>query len=1652
MKTKVGKWIYRAFAFLILALLGACSPLDPPSSTRDRLSFQAQSGPKDSGLPPEFSHDFNYFQRGSYLSRGNFSLNFSFEDSFSLKGREVDAFVRGEMASIVNCLVSSFSFSSTQTLLITAALPRSHFDFAQKTQEYYYEFQPARGEYNREFCETTLLEQRLKEVYGDSQLAFSLEEICPGCPLGEGWLSRSESLFGQGGESLQEQINLKSLNLFIEDDQASQETGNVSCESNSQCRAQGLDCCSSGQCIRHGQPKGGIDLEGQEYLQALEDREKNPQSIYEYPQFFHLCTQDFPRDPPGPELGEDAYTDSHERLRELRQLYECTTPREGEMALCTVKYDGVTKLNKIQFETGRDDRNFNSTYMGTHSLPLHSLHRVVYGGKPLFEEGQIKEGKMSIGPNGNGSGNDNLSDPQVINLLKINSAISSEKNDDRLFITYKIDGSCEKIHRGLAKCYKIYIQGQNEGKVTDHFPVNNEFMLPSYADLSRRIHVEVNETRRLQGTHWSLTQSTPPRIEFRQGGGDVFNTQRVRIDFYVNLEKNPNVILNKQVALEKIKKFCECVDTQCRLKPQTNSEGQIINYVCSYPPPNVPEPPLFQTIFLDSKTVPHRYYDEEGVYQKEINSGTPPQEGKAFKYEKGDLLRPNNLKDYVGFNEIYGSFDPLETSARGAREVSLKKGKSYDIYVNKGVFSSCFFCGTDYYSQLIKIFPESFQARGGGYRPDQGTSEPFQSSTYRKDDLLFGRACWLPATMIPWTHRGEFDGQRQRLNRLAAQHFLFANGYQRDWYGFDYGSVIGSWDGVNWFAIGNQKRIKAKGFKLFLAVNAYFGDLTQSSALSMTIQETVQTPSSFSENREQVNEGIECRQFHQCQTDRDCITQLGWEYSCESIASLSSSWPSFDSHGLELPNVERIINLRSEFGESTGGVKRCLYRGRGALCEPNYDLGDENRSYSGSSKRALHHCSYNHYCQSFIDGSAAHLFNTKISRYGKSIKQKNQLAQEGDELYDTFGLHVPIVGRPFEWQGTDPVPDFIRSLFFKNKVKALCLPGRNPSTNTFLENHGAKPEPSFLGDKVNGIGMTTRGYGSDEYLSSCSILDKDGHYLYKNRPANTSLNQSEIQSLAAQQAVGTNALSLFEAPAMTGSEIIKNFESESIEEVFLQENRCLRAPGSPCFSSMDCASNSYIAGKLASLDDKDSTLFNILNPYEIRFWKEELVCAQAARPEEEDFDLKKNRCCRETEKSLSIGHATVSLGGNFDVHTGAIPGLMGVPLNNRRRYHRISTVWDLMNNHPNSYPILQGAPVDSCPLPGSTCQRGSLLQNQFNTFSAIGDRTCCSGHWVREFNREENGGGHHWEPAKLQSIPKDSLRCLNWTPCNAGEGTCGGTPENGYFSCEHTQDPDDPLCLMRATPLVQAVTYFDFLATLELAGVPGVKIKSKDWEELHCRVDPKDQSLRGSALLPGLVADVDSEPGEYEDDQDSTKRYFSATDSENFNLDNMKMVFEPDEVSCCLPAGQKVAKGTDPKRCCTGFINAQNQRCQLPDYTNVSLYMNRYISSAAKDEPSALFDPDTGYLKSTSDVIRLACTQRVCASGTLSLGVALSPLKYPGHENSDKRVQRFVDGNDEVNDFSGMASLYDEGLRWNTHVYCVPRQLQLDHIVDCLAF
>ena len=1624
-------------ALILTAIISACSE---ENADKRQMGGVGQTDKPVLVFPP-FKDDLNVLQNGHNQSSSIFSLSATSQEGILFWGKQIDKYIRSSARGEIHCLTTYFPSPAQKKYLLLAARPLSNGDTAQP-QKYYYQLNPHDGNSNKHFCNTLDLSNRLKVQPED--MAFSLEEVCPNCTAAS-LTSQSLNLTNVYGQEVQS-VKTDYINIQIQFKNFSEPTS-PSCTSSSACRSKGFDCCSAYRCIRDGQIRQGIDRQSSEFLQAEKDILQNPGKISDYPQFYHFCTQQI-ASPDGsiisPLPGQSADTATN-RLTQLQELYQCTTPIEGEKGLCTLTLKNVNKNGT--YTLPGDDRDFSFTYTNSKTpLVKRTIDRIIYSGETLYDN------RTTIIPDSFqfGQSNDSLIDGQSITL-------SHDLSTDTLSILkirYQIDASCENIGYNLGRCYKIYIQGQNKARIDDHYPASNEFQLPFYADTDKNIQVEIDDIPKLSGTHWRLETSPVPKIAFIPNNSTLFvkDNQKVKIIFFVDLNQYP-VMASKQKALDTIKSACQCPDTRCRLVEQKKN-GTIIDYTCQYPPQPTPPPPLQQSISLSTKTVPHRYFDFQGNYIKKIEPQTARQEGTPFQYQNNDLLKPNNINQHIGFNEIYGTLGSSIDNAFPSREIAVKKGKNYNIYVDSGHFSTCLKCGHDYYSHIKRLFPQNFLHKGGGYYPDYVTTDRFSTTTpYRSDDLLFGRACWIPATMIPWSHSPLQDTQRQRLRRLSAQHFLFANGYQRDWYGFDYGAVIGSFDGVAWFAVGNQRRVHAKSNKLFLAVNAYFGDLTRPNNFRVTISESLSIHGSdISVENSFQSDGAECRKYHLCENDKDCISQLGWEYSCETITEMTSPWPQFDANALEIPDNGREQNLLRLLDAQGGGGKRCVYRGRGAPCHPDYRVPGRDLSFSGTTLLGMHACSYNTYCQNFFDSTRVKKFNTRISRYAHPPDTLNNSSKVNLSNLNTFGLDAKLIGRPERWTGREDVPGDIFSTLNQNNIHALCLPGRNPTNPSMsIEDHNqTEPDINSIGDKVLNIGVTPTGsVGLDHYLSGCSIYDESGNYYQEDaNHLSETLDNSDFARLAGSQAIPTNALALLDG--LIEEELITNFEQIQIDTPFLQRNRCLRAPGSACFSDLDCAPSQFISRKTQIIDPEDNSLWATLNPYEIRYWQEDLICSQSTSPDSEEYNLKNNRCCRQTGKILTIGtlvdqsHHTVvdSTSPIFDNQNipslGAATG--GIDLDDPMRYTRNATIFDLRTNP--SYPPLQSAREDACGEPAGCFTTGDFdWDNQFNSFATTAERTCCSGHWIRHFH-PENGGGYSWQASKTQPILKESFTCLNWQQCNTTAESCSATSHTP-FTCEHTEQPDDPLCLARSTSLLEAKPVFQFLGTLELLGIPQIKVKNEQWPEVNCRVAPNDQELDGSTIpLPDMI-----NPAAIEEYQNaSSQRFLAADDPDNFN-DNFKQIFSPDKISCCIPAGTRVEEGTNPDRCCTGFINLKNQRCQLRDFTNISVYFNRYVSSHAKNINSALFDPSTGYINSPVYVETLACETNVCASGTIARGIALSELYIPGHENSPNKIRRWLDTN--APEAQGLDQLYNSGQRWNEHVYCVPSNSNVPSVVQC---
>ncbi len=1635
--------------------------IESPKSKRNTLKSSSTADSGSTTKVPEFTSGNNFIQNGASVYLSSVPLDLNFADYIQLRGKDVDSYIRSTGTSNIACLTSRYTQTGVDKVILIAAIPRSVYNFTTQSLEYYYNISPSDLASNQGFCQKTGLINKLYSLYPTLTPKYQLSEICPtGTCSSSSYAGQSLELYSSTGTAIT-QIATKHLLFTVSNNTTGNSSSGQTCTDSTQCTAQGYDCCSSGQCVKDLAQKPGVNTSSAEYLQALQDIINNPSNIYLYPQYYFICSQPV-NTPTSPTTPTDPVSDANKRIQELADLYNCTTKLEGEYGVCTKTYPSAT-IGAF-YSAGKDDKSFAETFthLNVDKQTLVSIEKISYGEVVIYDYATKTEAQLlpniyeDTAVRIEGNHNDDLSTGASIQVkVKPAAAVSNE-----LVIKYKIDASCTAVNSLLAKCEKYYIQGQDNsgdtieanrrGRVTDHYPDSNSFKLPYYASTSRAVTVEVDGIKQIENLDWELSVGATSSVQFLPLTTlKVFKGQKVRLTYFVDLSVY-NVMESKLSALNAIKTKCSCSGTTCSLNPVKNTAGTIVDYACVFPDPEPVEPPASQKIYLSSKTVPVRFFDTNGTSQATVNASTLKQEGLAFKYRNDNLLNPSNMPDitnsadtsdtYTGFNEIYGSLSYTNDSAKPAQEVNVKNGKVYDIYVDRGSYSNCLQCGNDYYSQLNKLFP--LTQFGGGVVPLLGQTNRSMSNGVRSDDMKFGRACLVPATMIPWTHATESSEQAQRQNRMRAQHFMFANGYQYDWYGFDYGAVIGSFDGVKWFAIGSNRRITATSNKMFIAVNGLMGDLTLESTYEVTINDGDLNPlASNMVKTDYESDAAQCQQFHQCSTDNDCATTLGWEYSCAAVSEITTSWPKFDANAKEIPETAADNNrLTSILGASVSGNngKRCVYRGRGALCTQVYNNVNVNSTFNQSTSSQMHACSSNNYCQSIsVAGVPAPKFNNRIARYGKV---------RTDSTADSFGLGALVPGRPYSFNGVETVRAETLKNLNVNKALAMCVPGRDIDQGSFLEQHRVAPTGSeFTGDKVLGIGMSYRKAtpsAASNYLNACSIMDSSKNF-YQNSTAYPSAlftNTSVYPSLkydAGSQAMSSNALAIFDSIFSSKGisfGLLKNTTAVLTTTSF-QENRCLRAPGSACFSDMDCGPSKVLSDKIKSLSAADTVVTNILNKYEVMFWQEELVCSQAIAKTSLSYDPKNNRCCRELGKTISLPSADSS---NLINYT-QVPGLDS-SIGYKYRYSRSATMYKEVNTDSTNYPALRVAAKDQCgsPANAASCQSTDGLTNQFRTFTALAEKTSCSGDWVRSFATS----GTKWESSRFQAFSPSTFKCFNWY------GGTGGYTCSGY-------EVDDPACPIAQTQpsTTKAKEILAYLGKLELMGIPQITFPSEEYysdasEEraMSCKSHPAGRSgtyptnasSSGGTYLPPSTLYKSGAIKEYVDSNTAPTMYsYSAADNTNFQ--SMKQIFKSDEVRGCLPAGTQMATGDDPSLCCTGMINSSNLKCQLADYVDVSIYTNRYVSSEGKKLSTTAFDSN-GYIKDPAIAANLACNQQMCASGKLAYGILISRLKTPGQETSENKYFRFLEGNSADN-LNQLLDTYNKGLKLNNHIYCIPETL-----------
>ncbi len=1638
---------------MVMFVLQSCMQ-SGSSNKRTNVKSANTSNPSNAAPKiPVFTSGNNFIQNGINIFTANIALELKFADSLQLRGKDVDSYIRNAGTNVVACFTTKFQTTTpSKRVIVLAAIPRSVYNFSTETLEYYFNLMPADSTSNSSFCQKTGLITKLQTAYAGYQLSYKLSDVCISgtCALSS-YTSDAVELYTSSGSEIT-QVATKQLSLLISNTTAATPGQGLTCTESTLCKSQGYDCCSLGQCVKDLALKPNINTTSGEYLQALQDILNNSSNIYLYPQYYFICSQPV-NSPTTPPTTTNPTNEANVRLKKLRDMYNCTTKVEGEYGICTVTYPNAKTFDtdplNSTYSAGVDDRNFKNTFSNI-AVPTNAvvaIEQVLYGEVVLFDY-SIKtldqlDDEPYLDPNIvkiTALHNDDLTTgTQVQVLKKPASAVSNN-----LVIRYKVDASCTKINPTLAKCEKYYVQEQNsvahQGRVTDHntdAANRNNFLLPYYANTNKSITVEVDGIIQKRDIDWQLLNAANSIVQFIPISTlQVFKDQKVKISYFVDLDVY-NVMDSKILAQAEINKTCGCNGIDCALTPVKNADNQITDYACVFPESNPPLPPVTQKVYLSSKSVPVRFFDSLGTTHKTIPSGSV-QEGTAFSYRTGNLLNPSNIPDitkendtsdtYVGFNEIYGSLSNANNAAKPALEVAVKKGNTYDIYVDKGSFSNCVQCGNDYYSQLTKLFPLTQFA--GGIVPLLGQTNRIMSTGIRSDEMKFGRACMVPASMIPWSHRADSNTPDQRKNRMATQHFLFANGYQYDWYGFDYGSVIGSFDGVKWFAIGTNRRIKAESNKMFIALNSLFGDLTLESTYEVTVNDGSLNPiGSNMTTTDYTSDAAQCQQYHQCTTDNDCATTLGWEYACAAVNTIQTPWPVFDENAKEIPESAREDKrLVSILGFSSNS-KRCVYRGRGALCSQNYNNVNINSTWNESDNPIVHACSANTYCQSITSSGLANpKFNNRISRFGKV---------RVDSTVDSFGLGAPIPGRPASYKGVETPQFQVQSNLSGNRALSMCLPGRDVEKTSFINQHNTQlNNPSFEGDKVLGIGMTYKGNAvNTNYLNGCAVMDGSKNYFQNTSTDSAALFSNttvykDMQYEAGSQSISTNALALFKTIFQNKGLPFVLFKANSdiLTVPSFSENRCMRAPAASCFTDMDCAPSKTISDKIKSLNPNDTTVLSFLNKYEVLFWQEELVCSQLVAKTSSLYDPKNNRCCREAGKTISLPSGDASNGIDYST----VPGI-DYPMSSTSRYSRAASIYKEINTLSSTYPNLNAAVKDQCSL-GVGCESIINLDYQYRTFNALAEKTSCTGDWVRNFYT----GGHKWEKGKFQSINASLFRCFNWLPGSGG------------YTCA-SYEADDPACPIIQTPPSnpKAKAILEYFAKFELMGIPQIAIESEDSfnstteEFLSCKSHPSGRSttypVGGTTYLPPneLFASPAS-PREYINA--SSVQMYSALDNSNFkSTAGIKMIFKADEISSCLPAGTQMKVGDDPAMCCTGFINGQNNKCQLEDYIDLSVYTNRYVSSEAKKLNASLFDAN-GYIMNSDYVASLACEKQMCASGIVANGVLVSLLKTPGHEDVDSKYFRFLEGT-SVDNQNQLLDLYKTGLKFNNHVYCIPATL-----------
>jgi len=823
------------------------------------------------------------------------------------------------------------------------------------------------------------------------------------------------------------------------------------------------------------------------------------------------------------------------------------------------------------------------------------------------------------------------------------------------------------------------------------------------------------------------------------------------------------------------------------LKAILNDSDEIIEIVCKVPaPPSDPTPIQYINEPVSVRSVPHRFFDTTGKLWDditEIKDTTTIQEGQAFSYTDTSS-KTDPTPTQFSMNAILGPMNVQLTGAMPAKQLDVEFDQVYVISVNSGYYTPCPQCADDSWFSTFKSHPPSYNGTGLQAVGHTTSRDSYGNNTNagNYEDTIFGRACWLPPTMIPLSHNTNTNLKTQRMNRLITQSALYVNGYQRDWYGFNKGALIGSFNGINWFAIGKGRRVTSTSTKLYLAINGTYADLADKTDILVNVvtDQGGGTASDYdfdpnlSLNDTRQNQGASCQEAHQCQTDTDCVTSLGWEYVCADVNQHKSKWPQFDLNGNEKPGLENESLSFSEiiFGTqpTSASSKRCVYRGSGSVCSTSRtDLGTASK---------LFQCAPNFYCAKMDEAE----FNAEVVRSPNIIS--NIL----------FGQEADVLGRPMYYLGGNGTQS-LESNLEVNADGTLKFNLSESPQSIVLQQIKHNMASYFGGNesdvRLNDIGVCRPGkditqptqeqmqqskdnLGRTDYInqiSSCDSSATNGTLRARACPVIDSttgdyVDSPQIEDINEQNMCGAESVSF-----INGNQQSVFFEIEALDigslpslvDPRIVQNACLRKAGAVCQTDLDCG-----PGKLHSETALfyDQTHFGNTEA-EHKFWQEGLICAQAQKKPNfnsdnfDSYDMSLNRCCRETGATITMfteGPTSLVPSNVSSNNPGAELTVTRYPQNGPSaagRYSRYSIVTAQDNNNAAlTSAIITDTALHQAPIVATSTAPKAY---QWKTINDTAQRTCCGRGWVRKFA----DGTNDWSNSSRLNINPNEFNCLN---------------------------------------------------------------------------------------------------------------------------------------------------------------------------------------------------------------------------------------------------------------------------------------------------